>query len=214
MGRDFDGRSILSYFNVIFDISSVMSNPSLNMISDLALVALIDEGKEDAFQELYNRYWQTLYNDAFRRLGDIDKSKDVVQDVFMQFWQKASRGHVLDVAAYLKQSVRFHVIRAYHENKKLNNFELPIDMINSTQPGVDEAFFAKELEVYIEAWLSFQPERRKEIFHLRFIEDKSTKEISDLLGISQKTVQKTLFVALDSLRKSLARLVIYLLVLY
>lgn len=190
-----------------------MSNQNLHTISDLALVALIDEGGENAFEELYNRYWQILYNEAFRRLGDIEKSKDIIQDVFMQFWEKTSRGHVLDVGSYLKQSVRFHVIRSYNQSRKLNNFELPIEMINGTQPGIDEAFFAKELEAYIGVWLSFQPERRREIFHLRFIEDKSTKEISDLLKISQKTVQKTLFVALESLKRSLGTLATFFTIL-
>ena len=107
-----------------------MSNQNLHTISDLALVALIDEGGENAFEELYNRYWQILYNEAFRRLGDIEKSKDIIQDVFMQFWEKTSRGHVLDVGSYLKQSVRFHVIRSYNQSRKLNNFELPIETIN------------------------------------------------------------------------------------
>jgi len=189
-----------------------MPIPFPNIPSDLELMSLIDEGDEQAFQDLYSRHWQGLYNDAYRRLGDVEKSKDIVQDVFLQFWQKQTRGHILNVGAYLSQSVRYHVIKCYNKEKTVN-FELPLEMLPS-EISIEEAFFAKELEAYINVWLSIQPERRRQIFHMRFIDDKSTKEISDQLGISQKTVQKTLLITLNNLKDALGKFTAYLSFLY
>ena len=191
-----------------------MPKSSLNTLSDLLLVSLIDDGNENAFKELYDRHWRKLYNQAYKRLDDMEKCKDIVQDVFLQFWQKGNRSHVLNVQAYLIQSVRYHVIKVYNESKKQVSFELPLELIEEPQIEIEEVFFAKELQAYIDAWLSLQPDKRREIFRLRFIEDKSTREISDLLGISQKTVQKTLFVALNSLKESLGGVVAYFPLIY
>jgi len=190
-----------------------MPVPYSNIHTDLVLVSLIDEGDEQAFQDLYSRHWQGLYNDAYRRLGDVEKSKDIVQDVFLQFWQKQNRSHILNVAAYLSQSVRYNVIKCYNKEKSIANFELPLEMLPS-DISIEEAFFAKELEAYIKVWLTIQPERRRQIFQMRYIEDKSTKEISDQLGISQKTVQKTLFITLNNLKDALGKFTAYLSFLY
>jgi len=183
--------------------------PSLNLLADLELLTLIGEGDEAAFVELYQRHWKKLYNEAFRRLGDIEKSKDIIQDVFLQFWQRRSFEQINNVIAYLKQAVRFQVIKAYNESNKFKCFELPMEILSDDQAGIEEVYFAKELEVYITAWLSLQPERRKRIFYMRFIEHKNTKEIGEELNISQKTVQKTLFIALSNLKESLSKLTVY-----
>jgi RNA polymerase sigma factor (sigma-70 family) len=187
---------------------------SLSEHSDLSLVSLIDAGDDHAFRELYERYWKKLYNQAFKRLGDVEKCKDIVQDIFLQFWEKNSRGHVLDVAAYLSQAVRFQVITAYNTGKKQTNFELPLELVSDGSFEIDTVYFAKELEAYINAWLTFQPSRRREIFYLRFIDGLETKEISEKLGISQKTVQKTLHKAVSDLRGSLGKFAVLLPILF
>ena len=53
-----------------------------------------------------------------------------------------------------------------------------------------------------------QPEKRREIFRLRYEEDLSTKEISELLNIPQKTVQNNLNLTMNGLRSAVAKMII------
>lgn len=186
---------------------------SLSSFSDQELVSLMADGKEDAFSELYSRYWKKLYNEAYKRLGDIERSKDVIQDVFVQFWLKHDKQEVLNIFAYLRQAVRYQVILLYHQNKNMANFSLPLEILSSETVDIESVFFARELQEYVNAWMELLPERRREIFRMRYIDDLTTKEISDRLGISQKTVQKTLLVALSGLRDALGKLALVMPVL-
>ncbi|MNL67353.1 RNA polymerase sigma factor [compost metagenome] len=72
--------------------------------------------------------------------------------------------------------------------------------------NADSNFLRDELLTSIHQWLETQPEKRREIFRLRFLEGLSTVEIAEQLDISRKTVQNQLNTSQQSLRESIGRL--------
>lgn len=75
-------------------------------LNDLQLVALVQEGNEDAFAELYSRYKDPLYFHAGRMLDNDDEARDMVQDVFAAIWSKRETLVMPDaVDAYLYGSI-------------------------------------------------------------------------------------------------------------
>lgn len=57
-------------------------------LSDLELVALLQQDKLSAFIEIYNRYWSRLFNAAYKRIKDHEACEEIVQDIFTNFWIK------------------------------------------------------------------------------------------------------------------------------
>jgi RNA polymerase sigma-70 factor (ECF subfamily) len=58
----------------------------MTTLSDEQLFLLIKQGSSPAFDEIYNRYWYTLFNSAYKRLRDKEICSDVVQDIFTDLW--------------------------------------------------------------------------------------------------------------------------------
>ena len=56
--------------------------------SDEQLMSLFQEGDENAYIELVNRYKDKLINFIFNYLGDLESSEDVVQDTMIKLYQK------------------------------------------------------------------------------------------------------------------------------
>ena len=54
--------------------------------SDDQLGALVAQGDEQAFAELYQRYFRGLYDFTLRTLRDRDATTDVVQTTFVKAW--------------------------------------------------------------------------------------------------------------------------------
>ena len=54
--------------------------------TDLELINLLKSGDQNAFTEIYNRYFRVLYLHAVRRLRDEDEARDVVQELFASLW--------------------------------------------------------------------------------------------------------------------------------
>ena len=184
-----------------------------NLFSDSQLADLLKEGDEGAFNEIYQRFWKKVYNESHKRLRNSELSEDLVQDVFSDLWLKRFDRDIKNLEAYLVSATRYQVFMVYKKNNKQPFFEKPLDHIADLSNACDSFYEVNELKDCINEWMNLQPLKRREIFRLKFIEDKSTKEISEVLNISQKTVQNQFTTSLHSLRSTLSKLLMFLLLL-
>src|SRR5437016_1852780 len=73
----------------ILGVLTTVLNRSQRDGEDAALLKRIAQGEEAALSELYNRYAQLLYSFGMRVLRTSGETEDLVQDVFLQAWNKA-----------------------------------------------------------------------------------------------------------------------------
>ncbi|WP_413997881.1 RNA polymerase sigma factor [Flavobacterium sp. W1B] len=162
---------------------------SINTHTDKELLMLLSNDNKTAFEEIYHRYWQTLIDMSFKRIKDIDNSKDIVQNVFIDLWNRRRKVEIENLAAYLNTAVRFQVFKLFSKKKTNPMFIELLDTMISTQNSPENELHDKELTIVFDTWLKCLPEKRKKIFILHYQENLSTKEIAERLEISQKTVQ-------------------------
>jgi len=179
---------------------------SLSRLSDSELLLSIKSGDKAAYGEIYERYWRKLYNETYKRLKDTKRVEELVQDIFIDLWVSRERKVIAHLENYLLIAVRYAVYTDFRRTKSLPNFEEPLEHIALSDLQADSLLNIKDIKGCIATWLSMQPEKRAEIFRLRYLEDFSTREISLVLGISQKTVQNQLITAFQSLRILLKKL--------
>lgn len=178
--------------------------------SDSELTAYLKEGDRAAFEEIYERYWKKLYNETFKRLRNMELVEEVVQDVFSDLWMKKEKKDIENIYAYLIGAIRYQVYILYKKGKTTPHFEIPLDHLLLSSLQADSLFKEKELKWCISIWLAMQPVKRAEIFRMKYLDDRSTKEISERLNISQKTVQNQLLHAFSDLRAFLNRIMAFL----
>ncbi len=170
--------------------------------TDLFLLNQIRLGKRSAFNQFFKKYWSGLYVYAFNILKSAETCEDIVQNVFVDFWQKVQYQDIRNPKAYLYKAVKFQVlnqirIKSIHK-KHLDQFKI----IFSVQNLEDEIIF-RELDNLILENIKKLPDRCREVFELSRIHDLSNKEIADKLGISVQTVKNQISTALRLLRKAL-----------
>jgi RNA polymerase sigma-70 factor (ECF subfamily) len=169
------------------------------------LLGLIKTGNYAAFDELYNRHWSTLYGMAYNILRDHSSSKDIVQDIFVWFWEHREQWNLTSCKGYLLTAVRFktaNYIRASKARQEFYQF-MPGQDNEFADQGME--FEARQLELLIQQITSELPERCQEIFRLSRFEYLPNKQIADKLGISEKTVEGHITAALKKLREKLGK---------
>jgi RNA polymerase sigma-70 factor (ECF subfamily) len=179
--------------------------------TDSELLIEIKLGNSGAFTELYDRYWQSLYNSAYKRLQEESPCKDILQDVFKDIWLRRTSLEIENMSAYLHTAVRFQVLKLVSRNKYVSYFIQPFENIIDISLKPDSIINEKEINILLKAWIDTLPQKRRKIFMMRYEERLSTKEIAQKLKISQKTVQNQLGNTLNSLRTRLSQFFVFFL---
>lgn len=183
-----------------------------NMLSDQELTALLNEGDQLAFTEIYRKYWEKIYRSAYRRLRDKEQCQDIVQNVFAALWDRRGQVIIKGLSAYLHTAIKFQVIK--YVTRKPQNAELTESFENliSSPVQTDNQVFEKEIIKMLDLYIAALPKKRKEIFLLYHLEGSSTSQIAEKLNVSQKTVQNQINTVNQALRIRLQNLLIIIIV--
>lgn len=172
--------------------------------SDIELWKEIKVDNYQAFDELINRYWQPLYNNAFKRVASREVCEDLVQDVFLHIWQRREVLEIEFPGPYLQTAIRYKVYSYFSRNQPSKEFIELFENITDTANLADHQLKYKELKSLVRAWIDTLPEKRRKIFRLYIENNLSTKEIAAELHITQKTVQNQLNRSFGSLKNHLS----------
>ncbi|WP_089814607.1 RNA polymerase sigma-70 factor [Chitinophaga sp. YR627] len=169
--------------------------------TDKLLLTALKKGDELAFSVLYDRYWAELYTMCYRRIGDEDAAKDIVQNIFVNLW--TSRKEILienTLAPYLNRAVRNRTISFYKKNMASMSRDAQFQH-EQVQYAPDSSLDAKELEAVINDEIASMSDTMRKAFVLSRQENKSIREIATELSLSEQTIKNNISQALDRLRK-------------
>lgn len=174
--------------------------------TDDQLLAFLKKDSQEAFTEIYQKYWTSLYSSAYKRLRDSSMCKDVIHNVFTDLWRRREKLSIENLSAYLHSAVRFQVYtQASKQPLKTVLFDDLEEVLRSPLQS-DSGLIDQEMTKMLEKWIMALPEKRRKIFLMHYLQELSTQEIADELNISQKTVQNQLNTASTYIRARFAHL--------
>ena len=147
---------------------------------------------------MFRQHYEKMYNLARCILGDDDESKDVVSDVFTHILADDVVLMPESEEGYLMRSVRNRCLNLIaHKGVKERVAKLLLaDADVVLADNMDERL--EQLLLLIE---ELEPPIRKQIFRLRYLQEKSYQEVADEVGVSKVTVFNHLSKAQDWLIK-------------
>lgn len=175
---------------------------------DETLMRLLAEGDQRAFAALYDRHRQALFRYFHRMLWkDREKAEDCVQDFFMKIIRQPAAFDPKRRFVTWMYSVAHNMCKNEYRS---NEIRKPVVMDEFTAAGIaqqeagadkqlDRKKFMEELLLQLEEF----DENQKTTFLLRYEENLSIKEISEVLSCSEGTVKSRLFYTLRKLSERL-----------
>jgi RNA polymerase sigma-70 factor (family 1) len=185
---------------------------SYQTYSDRALLSLLKTGDEQAFTEIYNRYWEKLFYKAGKKLNDLPGAENIVQDIFLNIWQRRNKLEVKgDLNHYLAVALKYRIINYQNRHAKKTIYQTHLSIEDTTADRTTEEWLAyTELNRRMANLVANLPEKCQLAFRLRE-EGLSQQQIADKMGISENTVDTHISRALKSLRNGLAHLFFFFL---
>lgn len=154
-------------------------------------------------EELFRMYYRPLCLYASHFLGDLDACEEVVQAGFAAFWEKVQKGEDPDSPkSYLYVTVRNQCINALRRKPLPGMDAVPLDPdVLPDEADVDRSFEEAGIWTAIERL----PKRRREILLMNKRDGIPADEIAAHFGISERTVQNQVSLALKALRRGMKR---------
>jgi RNA polymerase sigma-70 factor (family 1) len=173
--------------------------------TDPELITLISEGNKDAFSIFYTRNWMELYKMAFAILKDRDACVDLIQDIFVWIWENRQELVIASPKSYLRAAVKYKIANYIRSGNIRRSFFAEVAKFNfvESMPSADEFIELKELNNIIQKVVVNLPQKCLEIYRLSREANLSNREIAEQLGISIKTVENQITIALHRIRTTI-----------
>jgi RNA polymerase sigma-70 factor (ECF subfamily) len=180
---------------------------------DAELIARMAKGDRGAFAQLYDRFSRPLYSTAVRVLNDAKEAEDVVQEVFLALWEKASafeaeRGTAFSWAVTLTRNRSIDRIRMRKRRSELLAASAPEDLgYLSSAETADSAddLSLKEKSRAVRAAVAALPTEQQKALELAFFSGLTQQEIAAKLSEPLGTIKARIRRGLLKLRETLSR---------
>lgn len=170
---------------------------------EIAKLEKLKNGDLDSFNEIYFQYSPKIYVRLIRLVKNQSIAEEILQDVFTKIWLHResidpTKGFV-SFLNHISDNLAMDFFRKVQRDKVLQ-LEVWASAIELYYHTEEKLFLKDKQQILSKAIDSLSP-KRKEILMLNKFEDKSYKEIADLLGISVSTVSNQLVSALKDIKE-------------
>jgi RNA polymerase sigma-70 factor (ECF subfamily) len=174
------------------------------------IVQKIIAGDKFSFETVYRYYYPRLNYFARQYLLDADASKNIVQDVFAELWDKRESIYSdTNLQAWLFTVTKNKSLKAIAKFKSRENYgnyikvrELEVNYKSLSDFDTSNLIF-EELQKQIQITLEKLPPSCRKIFEMSRFEDKKNREVAEELNLSIKTVEAQISKALRIFKNDL-----------
>lgn len=170
-----------------------------------AVRRLVDRAKggdAEAFGGLYDRFQPEIVRYLTHRTRDADAAEDLAQQVFLKAWQAIPRYEDRGVPfkAWLYRMAHNQMVdhfRSRRPTSDLEGLDLPVDSEAET------LLLEGEMQEALKGALERLTEDHRQVLVLRFLMEKSAREIGEIMGRKEVTIRGLQMRALQSLRREI-----------
>ena len=158
-----------------------------------------------AFEALFRAVYADLFRYAKSLTHDAVSAEDAVQEALLRLWiRRATLDPGRSLRALLYVTVRNLALDQERNSVKRQALLKTMDD-QQRPPTPGDLTGARMLEARIHSWIAELPERRREAFRLSRFDGLSYAEIASVMGLSIKTVDHHIWLALQHLRRRLGQ---------
>ena len=180
-----------------------------SVLSDQELVKKYLNGDNTSFEILLTRHKSRIFAFIMSKIKNRDLSEDIFQDTFIKVINSLQKGKYNEEGKFLPWMMRIAhnlVIDHFRKDAKMrkvrptDEFDI-FDVLDDGNKNQEEAMMQTQVHADLNVLIEQLPKDQKKVLKMRYFEDLSFKQISDLTGTSINTALGRMRYALINLRK-------------
>jgi len=184
------------------------------IIPDDELIHLYQEGNEDAFAQLLERYKKKVYGYILNVVRDRTIAEDIFQETFFKVIRTLKKKQYNCEGKFIQWVIRIShnlIIDNFRQNGKISTVSKIVkpdgkvvdvyDVVKVEQHSAEDNMIKKQILQDIRKLVEFLPFEQREVVILRHYYDLSFKEIADMTNVSINTALGRMRYAIINLRR-------------
>jgi len=174
--------------------------------TDEALIVRLKRNDPVALETLFNRHYKPLCHYCALFTKDFAAAEEIVADLFIKIWDNRHKSDILNVKSYLFLSVRNLSLNFIQKKKNPVDSIEDITIMQHELQDTNTPFSVlsgRESDQRILRMIERLPARQREVLLMSRIDAIDKHTIAQVLGISVRTVETTLYLAIQQLRNQL-----------
>jgi RNA polymerase sigma-70 factor (ECF subfamily) len=193
--------------DIVSDYKTLILQPETVQIPDADLLRAVAQGDEESLAAIYDRYRTILFGLLFRILGNRAEAEDILQEVFVQVWQRArdfdeNRGKAFTWLVTLARSRAIDRLRSLGSRSRTIEAATK-ESADAVADAVEDAINSERGEVVREA-LKELPEEQRAALLMAYFDGFSQSEIAERTNTPLGTVKTRMRTGMTKLREVLA----------
>ena len=182
---------------------AIVQTPDSLLIKDYAA------GNENSLSILINRHQSKIYGFIYSKIPDRDVCDDVFQDTFIKVIKTLKSNSYNEEGKFLPWVMRIAhnlIIDHFRKNKKMpmiretGEFSI-FSILGDNAPTIENKMISDQVEKDLKKLIKHLPDDQREVLMMRYYQDLSFKEISELTGVSINTALGRMRYAIMNIRK-------------
>lgn len=175
---------------------------------DAKLINAVRNGQNQAFTALYNRYFDAIYRYVFFRVADQGEAEDLTQRIFLNLLEAIinQQAAINELKPYLFRSAHNMVVDHYRQKRPNSGNQLSIstdeaESVRLADPLPEEQVITRQEHIRIVRALATMDPASQQIITCRFINNLSSRETAQIMGVSEGHLRVLQYRALKKLRE-------------
>lgn len=179
-----------------------------SVLSDQELVKNYLNGDNASFEIILMRHKSRVFSFIMSKVKNSVIAEDIFQDTFIKVINSLQKGKYNEEGKFLPWIMRIAhnlVIDHFRKETKMKNLRVTddfniFDILNDGNRGQDEEMIRKRVHSDLHMLITHLPEDQMEVLKMRYYEDMSFKQISELTNVSINTALGRMRYAIINLR--------------
>jgi len=185
-----------------------MSIKLIEKFKDKQALSKLKSRDKEAFIKVYDENVKEVHRFVYFKIGKREEADDLTSIIFLKAWNHIQNKTLEDaktLRSLLYKIARNAVIDYYREHagrtiSSIDDEENKIDVADESQDAHEKIEQEDDINL-IKSQLPFLKEEYREIIVMRFVNDLSLEEISDITGKTKGNIRVILHRALNALRE-------------
>jgi RNA polymerase sigma-70 factor (ECF subfamily) len=159
--------------------------------------------EKQVFEGIYSKNSEVINNYFFYKFGNQVMAEESVQEAFIKLWENCKKVPFAKAKSYLYTVANNISLNKYKHQKVVLKYAKTEPQQTEDLQSPEYKMEEKEFKVKLEKAIQDLSEKQRTAFLLHRIDNRSYKEIAEILNISVKAVEKRMQKALEGMRKQI-----------